>query len=148
MAKNFETLEELTGQESGIIIRGNTVIVANWSHSCPQGGLPVLAPWGLNLIAWPLDEIRVAKKYDVDDIRTVLPGSIIPGDDEGTFKADCMEIVYDAAGDIPALWGYQVVAGICSAYIKCDEDGNLVPTAGKVYKLDDDTIVIAPEGWC
>ena len=61
------TLYELTEQESGIIVRENAVIVTNWLHSCPSGGLPLLSPWGDDLIEWP-SEIVVKSEYYVGDI--------------------------------------------------------------------------------
>lgn len=139
------TLTELTGQESGIVVRENTVIVTNWMHSCPEGGLPLLAPWGTALIAWPT-EIRLDKKYGVKDIREALPGSVTLGDDGRTLDTD-MDIVSDCNGDIAALWGYNL--GLpCNAIINMDDNDNLIPTPGTVYELDDGTIVISPEGWC
>jgi hypothetical protein len=144
--KNIMTLYELTGQESGIIVRENAVIVTNWLHSCPSGGLPLLSPWGDDLIEWP-SEIVVKSEYYVGDIRDVLPGTIIPGD-EGTIKAEGMDIVYDNNGDIPALWGYQVNTCMLGATINRDRAGNLIPTAGKVYELEDGTLIIVPDGWC
>lgn len=143
------TLVELTNQEAGIVVRGDTVIVANWAQSCPDGGLPLLAPWGQDLIAWPANELRVVKEYDVDDIRAALPGEIIPGAEDGTIKTDGMDIVHDRHGDIPALWGYKV-GGRNGAEPNLDGDGQLLPTAGKVYVLDDSgetVVIIAPETW-
>lgn len=144
MENKFNTLEGLTNQESGIVVRGNTVIVTNWTQSCPDGGLPLLAPWGCDLIAWP-EEIEVSNEYNVADIRDALPGSIL--EDEDGLTADGMDIVFDANGDIPALWGYEVSPGL-GASVMHDDDGNLIPTPGKVFELQDGTIIIAPEGWC
>jgi len=56
---------------------------------------------------------------------------------------DGMDVLEDAFGDIPALWGYDIGAG---ALINIDENGNHVPTSGKVYHINN-VIVIAPEGW-
>ena len=139
------TLRDLTEQESGIVVRGDAVIVTNWESSCPDGGLPLLAPWGTDLIAWP-DEIVVVSEYDVADIRDVLPG-IIAEVEGGIVEAQGMDIVYDANGDIPALWGFQVKTARLGASINTDDDGNLAPTEGKIYELADGTIVVAPDGW-
>lgn len=146
--EKFESLQDLTGQESGIVVYDdNAIIVCNW---CGFGGLPRVAPWGTNIIGWP-DEIIVEKKYTVDDVRDVLPGKIVevePEDDEEgiVIEAEGMEIVYDRNGDIPTLWGYDTGSG---ADIARDDDGNLVPTSGTIYELvGDSTIIIAPDGWC
>jgi hypothetical protein len=142
------TLLDLTGQESGIVVyEDKAVIVCNWASSCPNGGLPRLAPWGKDLIAWPT-EINVNREYHVADIREALPGTIVEaGKEEGQtlIEAQGMDLVADYYGDIPALWGWDLGGGVS---INRAEDGTLLPTPGNVYKLDDDVIVIAPEGWC
>lgn len=142
------TLMELTNQESGIVIYGDEIIVANWSGICPNGGLPMMAPANLGLIAWPKD-IIVINEYWVDDIRTVLPGAVVESgiDEDGNtlLELDGMDIISDDNGDICALWGYDIGAG---SIINRDAEGNLVPTTGKIYELADGEIVIAPDGWC
>ena len=144
---NKLTLMELTGQESGVVVYGDEVIVTNWSSI---NGLPRMAPGNIGIIGRP-DEIMVGKKYNVDDIRTALPGKIVEveRDEEEesiVIEAEGMDIVFDHNGDIPALWGYDI--GLqCNAIINRDDDGNLAPTPGTVYELVDGIIVIAPDGW-
>ena len=147
MDNKYENLLELTGQESGIVVYGDEVIVTNWSSI---NGLPKMAPANLGIIGWP-DDIIVVKQYDTDDIRDILPGSIVEvedDDEDGTvIEAAGMEIVSDHNGDIAALWGYNL--GLqCNATINLDDDGNLLPTPGTVYELEEGVIVIAPDGWC
>lgn len=128
-------LLELTGQESGIIIYDNTVIVINWASYDTR--LPVISPLG------SVDE------HYVNDIREALPGKVIISDDqeEGRVIIVGMEILADLHGDIPALWGYDIDTGaVLGATIMRDEDGRLKPTPGMVYHVNDAT-VIAPEGW-
>ncbi len=144
----FDTLEALTGQESGIVVYDDAVIATNWMHSCPDGGLPRMAPANIGLIAWP-DEIIVENKYTVNDIRAVLPGKIVEVDTDGeavVIEAEGMDLVFDDNGDIPALWGYDLGL-VCNAIINRDDAGNLAPTPGTVYELEDGVIVIAPDSW-
>lgn len=145
--EKIENLQELTGQESGIVIYGDEVIVANWSSIT---GLPRMAPGNMGIIGWP-DEITVVKKYDVADIRDILPGTIVEVEDDDedgiVIEAEDMDIVEDYNGDIPALWGYDLgLPG--NTLVKRDENGNLAPTSGTAYVLEEGVIVIAPDGWC
>lgn len=144
----METLYDLTQQESGIVVyEDKAIIVCNWANSCPTGGLPRLAPWGQDLIAWPT-KINAIKEYQVDDIRDALPGSLIDaGEEDGQnlIEAHGMDIVYDYNSDIPSLWGYDIGLG---SDINRDEAGNLRPTQGTIYELEDGTLIIAPDGWC
>lgn len=143
-----KTLFDLTSQESGIIVyEDKAVIVCNWANDCPDGGLPRLAPWGQDLIAWPT-EIKVNHEYHIADIRDALPGAIVEaGEEDGQtlIEAQGMDLAADYYGDIPALWGWDLGGGVI---INRAEDGTLLPTPGNVYELDDDVIVIAPDGWC
>jgi hypothetical protein len=146
MDNKVESLQDLTGQESGIVVYGDEIIVANWSSI---SGLPKMAPANLGIIGWPA-ELIVVRQYSVGDIKDALPGSIVEvEDDDGDgviIETNGMDIVCDANGDIPALWGYDL--GLpCNAIINRDDAGNLAPTAGTVYELEDDVIIIAPDGW-
>lgn len=143
-----KTLQEITGQESGIVCYGDDVIVCNWAN---LGGIgrPVLSPVG-GILGFPVDNIKVISSRHLDDIRDALPGKIVSvgKNDEGTeiLEAESMEILYDCNNDICALWGYSVDG----AYVKTDENGNLIPTAGWVYEIEFGgvpSIVIAPDDW-
>ena len=143
-----KTLFDLTNQESGIIVyEDKAVIVCNWANDCPSGGLPRLAPWGNDLIAWPT-EIEVVREYHTADIREALPGAIVEAGEENgqtLIEAQGMDLAADYFGDIPALWGWDLGLGVI---IERDDGGNLQPTPGNVYELEDGVRVIAPDGWC
>jgi hypothetical protein len=124
-----KTLLEITGQESGIVVYDNKVIVCNWAQECSDGGLPVAGPINNFLLAWP-QELEVSKEYEVDSVLDALPSE------------DDMEILADFNSDIPALYGIEND----DAIVNKDENGNLEPTEGKVYHIND-AIVIAPYGW-
>lgn len=146
-----ESLLDITGQRSGIVIYENSVLVVDWSHDCSDGGLPIIAPFN-QIIAWSAGTpIIVTNKYSVDDIRKVLPGTItcVDVDDDGNHIIDTteMQISYDYYGDIFALWGYDIGLG---AFIEKDNDGNIIPTPGVVYNVEQDgtnAVVIAPANW-
>lgn len=142
--EEFDGLFELTGQESGIVIYGESVLVVNWMVECRDGWLPVLSSIG-TVMEWPEDKpLEVTSFERIDDIRDMLPGTISADGDE-VIAVD-MDIVYDYYNDLAALWGYEVG----NATVIRDDDANLLPTEGKVYRIerDDDTaIVIAPDGW-
>lgn len=156
MTREKLTLSDITGQESGIVVYpdtgGDKIIVCNWSSVCPDGGMPVLSPFGV-LMCWPIDEIiEVVNNEHIDDIRTALSGEVksYGKDDENREEIgiEGMGVVSDQHFDIPALWGYD-----CGdAIVERDDAGNLVATAGKIYKIktasSDNAIVIAPDGWC
>lgn len=139
----MSNLLEITCQESGIIIYDDEVIVTNWATY--NSGLPLMSPFGA-VMEWPEEEpLNVIKEYSVDDIRDVLPGTLVAREEDGeTFlEYEGMEVLYDLNGDIPALWGYDVGAG---SIVNTDENGNFVPTSGRVYHFDN-AVVIAPIGW-
>ena len=60
----METLQELTGHESGIVLYADdngeitTGIIQNWSH---EVGIPRISPWG-TMMSWPCDIEVVNKK--------------------------------------------------------------------------------------
>mgnify|MGYP000911695448 CR=1 FL=1 len=138
-------LMEITGQESGIVIYDDKVIVANWSSY--HSGLPIMSPWN-EVMEWPSDGLEVTKEYHVDDVREALPGKIVVvGEEDGKtlIEVEDMEVLADEHGDICALWGYDIGIGV-GAVINTDDAGDLAPTPGTVYHIDD-AIVIAPEGW-
>ena len=138
-------LMEITGQESGIVVYDDKVIVANWSSY--HSGLPIMSPWN-TVMEWPTEGLEVTEEYYTEDIREILPGKIvIVGEEDGKplIEVEDMEVLADEHGDICALWGYDIGIGV-GAVINTDDAGNLAPTPGTVYHIDD-AIVIAPEGW-
>lgn len=146
----MKSLYEITGQESGIVVYDDKVIVTNWSCVCPDGGMPVMSPIN-TVMCWPVgDEIELLSDERVDDVRKALPGNILSrGKNEDgieELELEDMEILSDENMDIPALWGYK-----CGdAYINRDEDGKFIPTAGKVLNVEyagDEARVIVPDGW-
>lgn len=86
---------------------------------------------------------------EVDDVRTLLPGSYYLDEDadKPCITTD-MGVIYDANYDLPALWGYEVYdkAGMPMSTVNRDEAGNLLPTSATCYKIDDMTI-ITPYNW-
>jgi len=62
-------LLEITGQESGIIIYGDSVIVTNWATY--GNGLPIMSPIN-TVMEWPENEpLNVDTEYYVEDIRDI-----------------------------------------------------------------------------
>lgn len=84
----------------------------------------------------------------VTDIREYLPGTYWPDDDDWRPEvgvATDMEIIWDDNDDLPKLWGYELNGDPATEHL--DEAGNVIPTAGDIYRLPDGTILIAPEDW-
>lgn len=131
-----------TAHEAGIIIHGEeAVIVTNWS-SYEDNRVPMLlAPLGL--IEWPVDDedAKIVKVRDVEDIRDELPGKVWINED-GDADTD-MDIVYDANGDLSALFGIQT--GDTDPDIYKDMPH---PFSGSVYEVTGTDIkVVTIEFW-
>lgn len=155
------TLYELTGQESGIIVYpDDTVAVCNWA-GLADATTPAFGPMAMMVVGFSCPEL-VCEAEDaedalrdalyageVDDMRTLLPGSyyLNEDDDEPRIVTD-MDVIYDANFDLPALWGYEVCdeAGMPMSTVNRDEAGNLLPTSATHYKVGSLTI-IAPHNW-
>lgn len=138
----MSTLQELTGQESGIVFyEDGTIIVTNWAYSCPNGGVPIVDFLGTNLIAFPEEKFNVVEEYHVDDIRDVLPG--IKFNNDGEIMEFDADIAYDIHDDIMSLFGYEY-EGDTDNYVK---KTNEKPTPGKVYELSNNATIIAPHLW-
>jgi hypothetical protein len=138
------TLYDITGQESGIVVYGDSVIVVNWASQCPNGGMPMMAPLGIDgIIEWPSGNNLISKPRKVKDIRERLPGVMESAEEDGetVIKATGMHILYDINCDIPRLFGFLPDEGA----------GNEAePTGGMIYSVKGescDAIVIAPDGW-
>lgn len=135
-------LYEDTAHEAGIIIHGEeAVIVTNWS-SYEDNRVPMLlAPLGL--MEWPVDDedAKIVKVRDVEDIRDELPGKVWINED-GDADTD-MDIVYDANGDLSALFGIQT--GDTDPDIYKDMPH---PFSGSVYEVTGTDIkVVTIEFW-
>ena len=80
------------------------MIVTNWS-SYGDNRVPMLLD-PLGLMEWPVDDededVKIVKLRDVEDIRDELPGKVWVNED-GDAETD-MDIVYDANGDLSALF--------------------------------------------
>ena len=83
------TLQELTGQESGIIIYDNgDTIVCNWS-SFNDNELPKRA-FGFAVIGWADDEENIfedAESRKTDDFRDLLVGTCVIWDENGDLES-------------------------------------------------------------
>lgn len=113
------TLQELTGQESGIVIYPDVgVIVCNWSSYGP-GEMPCLVP-GIGVDGWGgFDGILAGAKHrDVSDFRPLYAEREIISDASGTLQS---------IADGTYYWGDDYRA--------------------TVWTLTDGTTVIAPENW-
>lgn len=154
------TLYELVGQEFGIIVYPDgTVAVCNWA-GLADATTPVFGPMAM-MIGFPCPELECEDEDaedalrdalyagEVDDVRTLLPGSYYLDEDtdEPCITTD-MDVIYDANYDLPALWGYEVCdeAGMPMSTVNRDEAGNLLPTSATYYKINGTTI-IAPHNW-
>lgn len=138
-------LMELTGQESGIIIRNEQIMVVNWGSN---EGLPYLAPWG-NDVVYLYDVIDLDEDLgEVDDIRLFLPGQISIDVDDSNVEVGLKnaEIVYDPNCEIFGLYKAEINAAIKAA--EGSESKISYPlTSGKAFRLENGTIVVTPNGW-
>ena len=143
------TLEELTGQESSIIVfppcnndyrNKRSVGVYNWS-SCGDEMLPIMGLDQSVGLPWKSDmrflEQAEGKGISVDDIRSVLPGTVWVSAREGE-QIRCetdMDIIIDENNALPLL------------FVGEDGNGPKEATPGFVYTLQDGTKIIAPYRW-
>lgn len=137
LGNDIDTLMDLTGQESGILIYGeNGVIVTNWCNY-DKNRMPLLSPFGV-LMPWPEEEgvFHGAQRRFAQDIRTEIPGSVWLTDetkDDGTRIADTdLDIVSDENNDIIRLFLDDLTADDYEGYI---------------YTLRDGRKIIAPSTW-
>ena len=141
MAEKVEiNLWEITGQKTGIIVRGDEVLAVNWAG---QIGNPSLPPWpSMDLDYGPFPDV-VEDMGEVEDVRTLLPGSDIVID-----PIEHMNIRLYTLFAFLALYGTEISFNGCSNQdlIRRDENDELLPTRGKVYRVGS-AIVIAPYGW-
>lgn len=139
---NFKTLKSITKQDSGIVMHDGThLLVVNWAKVCKNGGMPVMSP-AETVIEWiPDAPLKVLTSYRTENIKEAILSNIKAG--RGWHDAFTE---FDEKGEIGALWGCDFEKG---AIIKRDAKGNVLPTAGTVFKIgfDDSTVlVIAPDG--
>ena len=85
----YQTLAELTGQESGaIMFPGNTMIICNWANAAPYGGIPALF---------------------AEELITVDPSPLVVVEEEEftgsveQFIPETCELIYDRNGDGESL---------------------------------------------
>lgn len=144
VSENVRNLEELTGgRGSGIIIYDEKVLVCDWSG---QQGLPEVT-FSYDIILEDSELIELTDIKHVDDIRSVLPGTMEYNPDTRKVYAKNMDLLHDDRGDLAALFGFQPVNG---AKAKLNADGSIRPIAGTCYELagrGERLIVVAPEGW-
>ena len=127
------TLTKLTGQEAGIICYGGkSIAVVNWG-SCGDDQLPMLSPFGGEMIPWTEQGLLDgAKRRVVDDVRDELPGTVWMTDGTRTADSD-MDIVYDRNCDLIRLF--------LDAELTDDD------RAGIVYDLQSGRKVIVIPAW-
>lgn len=100
--KRYKTLEEMTEQESGVIVYGDSdVIICNWATEGRNGGFPRLL--SCFLIAMPDEEINLIRKEK---------GKVLD------FLKNGLEFIYDANNDAQELIDSN---RDCDAYF-CDGD--------------------------
>lgn len=92
------TLQELTGQESGIVIYpGGETIICNWATTCPNDNqLPLLFA-GAMLIAWEGEEIKEAgPSEEIENWRDCVNKFCVIYDEnqDVDFAPCCKAIVY------------------------------------------------------
>jgi hypothetical protein len=114
MKKNvFESLYELTGRESGLVVYNNECILCNWRGIY---GLPRISPIGTLIGLW--DDIKCVKSCYSWNVWA-----------EGYIKEDMTAHIFGFVNN----------------------DGDIQITGGKVYiledDLEDDVVVICPDGW-
>ena len=119
--KNPKTLQELTGQASGIVVYGEDVLVLNWADKCPHS-------------------LKVTKKYKVSDVRSALPGEIVEMGSQ--VFVENMHILHDDNNEILGLWGYR----ISKKNELLVESTIVTPTSGTCYQIGS-ALVIAPDEW-
>ena len=138
------SLEELTeGRESGILIYDENVLVCNWAG---QKGLPRVT-FSYDVALTDSSSVELTEVRKLDDIRTVLPGTVEYDDETDTLQAVGMKILHDEVNDIDALFGYSSAYG---ARAKLNKDGSIRPTPGICYRLESDgetVLVVSPEDW-
>lgn len=71
--ETFQTLQELTGQESGIVIYGGEAVVCNWSHI---QGFPRVDPLGLTVLGFG-EEIPAVQPKPCTNISELMEGITI-----------------------------------------------------------------------
>lgn len=87
--KTYENLQELTTQESGVIIfKNNEIIICNWSHC---NGVPRLDPLGLTVMGLNEDITTDGKAVTIPNV-----GSYISN------LGNC-DLVYDYNNDFESL---------------------------------------------
>lgn len=115
----MKTLQELTGQESGIVIYGNgEIIVCNWS-SFGENELPKIFA-GICVNGWP-DEDEIfdnAESNETDDFRPILTGK---------------EVIWDENGDL---------ASIANGTYYWKDDFRAT-----IWTLTDGTVIVCPPLW-
>ena len=142
------TLMELTGHEAGIICYGDrTVGVYNWAQ-LEDDRIPMMGPADL-VIDWPEEGgvFSGATETHVDDLRTILPGSVWI-DEDGNISTD-LDIVHDDNNDLP--WCYLCTTDDAADLSRaighhgdiCEPDW----LSATVYILRDGRKVIAPDLW-
>lgn len=115
----MKTLQELTGQESGIVIYDSgEVIVCNWS-GFGETELPKVFA-GICVNGWPDDDdiFENASSEETEDFRPLLCGK---------------EVIWDENGDLKSI----------ADGTYCWEDD----FRAAVWTLTDGTVVIAPKLW-
>ena len=149
-----ETLSEVTGQKSGIVIYPGTnendyceqVIVCNWAEAAPKSFPKILIDGSRPDLIWFPEEgdgFRLTERYEVDDITTVFEGCVYYDEEKDFITCKDMAIVYDYFLDMPYVFGIDVPG---HPKVVRDELGKPVPIQGTVYVFDE-VIVIAPENW-
>lgn len=129
------TLFDLTHHEAGIIIYPDGgVAVLNWA-CCGDNSLPYTTSFGAT-IPWECEDGYLApvECKHVDDLRTVLPGTVwltADGGENRIVDTD-LNIIADDNNDLPQL------------FLRENDPRAL---EANVYTLSDGTRIVAPDAW-
>lgn len=144
IGEKIKNLTELTGgQNAGILIHDEQVIVCDWSEA---EGLPYVT-FSYDLIFTDGDDITLTGVKYIEDVREALPGTMEYDPQRKTLRGRGMDILSDTIGDIPALFGYRVKGGRQPEFA---EDGSVLPVPAVCYYLTgggEIVIAVAPESW-
>ncbi len=139
-----------TSHEAGILIYGhNSVIVCNWG-TCEDNYIPIASPFG-TLMPWPYpdedgEKHTLIEDKHVDDVRSLLPGTVWMDDEDDMTCDTDMDIVSDKFGDLSALFGIKTGDTDPALYT---DPSDPAPYSGTLWRVSgiDDVQIITLDSW-